>query len=74
MNFTAQERGAAKHKFTRHKCMWDIIRSLIHAGHTAQTVIDCIDAVYGQQSTVTSILNSVGRDRQNNTLHPDLVV
>jgi hypothetical protein len=41
--------------------VWDIIRSLIRAGHTAQTAIDRIYAVYGQQSTVTSILNSAGR-------------
>jgi hypothetical protein len=74
MHFTAQERGAVKHKFTRRKRVWDIIRSLIRAGHTAQTAIDRIYAVYGQGTTVTTILNRIAADRRNNTLHPDLAV
>ena len=74
MHFTAQERGACKHKFTRRKRAWDIIRALIRSGHTAQTAIDRIYAVYGQGSTVTTILNRIATDRRNNTLHPDLSV
>jgi hypothetical protein len=43
MHVTAQEPCAVKHQFTRRKHAL-----LIHAGHTAQTAIDCIFAVMGK--------------------------
>jgi hypothetical protein len=73
IHFTPQERGACKHKFTRRKRAWDIIRTMINKGHSAQTAIDRIYAVYGQGMPVTTILNRIAIDRRNNTLHPDFI-
>jgi hypothetical protein len=71
-NFTAQERGKCKYKYTRRKRAWDIMCALIHSGHTtASTAVDRIYAEYGRGSTVTYILNRIATDRRNNTLHPD---
>jgi hypothetical protein len=70
-NFTAQERGKCKYKYTRRKRAWDIMRTLICSGHTASTAIDRIYAVYGRHRTVMYILNRIAIDRRNNTLPPD---
>jgi ribosome maturation protein Sdo1 len=73
MHFTPQERGKCKHKFTRRNRAWDIIRTVINKGHSAQTAIDRIYPVYGRGMTVTTILNRIAIDRRNNTLHPDFI-
>jgi hypothetical protein len=70
-NFTAQERGKCKYKYTRRKRAWDIMCALIRSGHTASTAVDRIYAEYGRGSTVTYILNRIATDRRNNTLPPD---
>lgn len=72
--FTPTERGKEKHKFHRRKVIWDLINGLIRQGNTANQSIERIYNVYGQGSTVTSIINSIKRDRRNGNLHPDLTV
>ena len=70
--FTAQERGRVKHKYTRRKHVWDLIKLLIRSGLTYQTACDRIYAVYGHTTTVTSIINRLHNDKRSGNLHPDL--
>ena len=67
--FTTEERGKVKHKYHRRKVVWDLISRLIRAGHTA---CDRIYNVYGQDKSVTYIINKLKNDRRNGTLHVDL--
>jgi hypothetical protein len=61
--FTPTERGACKYKFHRRKVVWDKIIELIRAGHTAQTAVDTIYDVYGNDKPVTAIINAMRRER-----------
>lgn len=72
--FSAQERGRVKHKYTRRKVVWDLIRALIRSGLTYQTACDRIYNVYGQATPVTCIINKLRIDRNNGNLHPDIQV
>jgi Transcriptional activator of glycolytic enzymes len=72
--FTAQERGRVKHKYTRRKIVWDLIKVLIRSGLTYQLACDRIYHVYGQATPVTQIINRLKIDRTNGNLHPDLQV
>jgi len=73
--FTARERGGAnKHRYHRRKHVWRTVAGLIRRGHTAQSACEAIYTVYGQDSTVTFIINGLARDRRQGTLHQDLVV
>jgi len=72
--FTAQERGRVKHKYTRRKHVWDLIKLLIRTGLSYQTACDRIYNVYGQATTVTTIINRINHDKKSGTLHPDLRV
>lgn len=72
--FTAQERGRVKHKYTRRKIVWDLIKALIRSGLTYQLACDRIYHVYGQATPVTQIINRLKIDRNNGNLHPDLQV
>ena len=72
--FTSAERGRSKYKFHRRKIVWDIISALVRAGHTADTAVDRIYAVYGGQKSVTDIINGIKKDKQNGTLNPNLRV
>jgi hypothetical protein len=70
-DFTAEERGRVKYSYHRRKVVWDKIAELVRAGHTAQVAIDRIYQVYGQASTVTSIINQMRQDRRTGG-HPQL--
>jgi hypothetical protein len=72
--FTPQERGIVKHKFHRRKVVWDVLRRLVNAGHTAQVACDMIYTVYGANQTVTTIINRIKQDTRNGMLHPTLMV
>ena len=72
--FTAQERGRVKHKYTRRKHVWDLIKLLIQAGLTYQTACDRIYNVYGHATPVTAIINRFNHDKKRGNLHPDLLV
>jgi hypothetical protein len=66
--FTPTERGRVKHKYTRRKVVWETILRLMQAGLTSDNAIDRIYAVYGQELTVTEIINRMLRDRRSNTI------
>jgi hypothetical protein len=72
-DFTAQERGRVKHKYTRRKAVWDKIGEMVRGGWTAQAAIDRIYFVYGQNLCVTHIINRMKADRARGG-HPELRV
>ena len=72
--FTREERGKVKHKYHRRKVVWDLISRLIRAGLTAQVACDRIYNVYGDNKTVTYIINRIKTDTKNGTLHASLQV
>ncbi len=66
--FTAKERGGkVKHKYHRRKAVWSMVSGLVRVGLTADTAIDQIYAVYGQQTSVTNIINGIKRDSKAGT-------
>jgi hypothetical protein len=72
--FTRQERGKVKHKYTRRKAVWDTIAALVRAGLLAQVAIDRIYDVYGRATSVTRIINQLRADVRSGILHPSLQV
>jgi hypothetical protein len=72
--FTREERGRVKHKYCRRKLVWNCIATLVRAGFTAQVAIDRIYQVYGENATVTTIINRMKQDRQAGIVHQSLQV
>ncbi len=72
--FTPQERGRVKHKYCRRKVVWDVIAARVRVGDSAQVACDRIYNAYGHATPVTTIINRMKNDRQQNTLPPDLVI
>ena len=72
--FTREERGRVKHKYHRRKVVWDLVSRLINAGLTAQVACDRLYNVYGDDKTVTTIINRLKQDTRNGTLHVTLQV
>jgi hypothetical protein len=72
--FSREERGRAKHKYHRRKVVWDCVAGLVRAGFTAQVAIDRVYQVYGEGTTVTTIINRMKQDRPAGTVHPSLQV
>ena len=73
--FSRSERGGKnKHKFCRRNVIWRIIDKIVRGrGHiTADVVIDQIYAIYGQQTSVTKIINAIKEDIQRGRLNPNL--
>jgi len=62
--FSYSERGRSKHKFHRRKIVWDLVSGLVRQGHTADSGIDRIYAVYGGQTSVSNIINGLKRDKK----------
>lgn len=60
--FSTRERGRVKYKYHRRKVVWDKIKELIRRGHSHHTAIDEIYRIYGEQSTVTQIINTMRQD------------
>jgi hypothetical protein len=70
--FSEAERGRVKYKYTRRKVIWDTIRHLVNLGHSSERAADLIYKVYGEQTSVTDIINRLRRDKKNGTLNPNL--
>jgi hypothetical protein len=72
--FSQAERGGkVKHsKYCRRKVIWTMVSGLVRQGYTSDTAIDLIYSVYGQQISVTNILNQIKKDRKDGTLNPNL--
>jgi hypothetical protein len=62
-----------KHKYCR-KLVLNCIATLVRAGFTAQVAIDRIYQVYGENATVTTIINRMKQDRQAGIVHQSLQV
>jgi hypothetical protein len=56
------------HKYHQRKIVWDLIAGLVLKGHTADTAIDIIYAIYGGQTSVTNIINGLKRDQKSGAL------
>lgn len=69
--FTRRERGAQKAVYSRRKLFWDLVLKLLKKGHTSDTAIDRIYAVYGRNLAVTNILQQLRLSKKNG-YHPDL--
>ena len=69
---TRVERGRVKVQYCRRRVVWDTVAALVRAGFTAHTAIDKIYEVYGQDKTVTQIVNQMMRDRCTGASHPQL--
>jgi Transcriptional activator of glycolytic enzymes len=74
-HFSQSERGGkTKHKYCRRKVIWLMVRGMVKLGMTADSAIDQIYAVYGQQTCVTRIINLIKKDKERGTLNPNLRV
>jgi hypothetical protein len=62
------------HKYCRRKLVLNCIATLVRAGFTAQVAIDRIYQVYGENATVTTIINRMKQDRQAGIVHQSLQV
>ena len=73
--FSQAERGGkVKHIYCRRKVIWTMVSGLVRQGYTLDTAIDLIYSVYGQQMSVTNIINQIKKDRKDGTLNPNLRV
>ena len=70
--FTSYERGKVKHKYTRRKVIWDCIQRQINRGLQYNVAIDRIYQVYGQEKSVTKIINEMRKDKKEGSLHVSL--
>ena len=70
--FTPHERGQVKDKYTRRKVIWDCILRQINRSIPYNIAIDRIYQVYGENSTVTNIINRMRKDKKDNNLHVTL--
>ena len=70
--FTSRERGKVKDKYTRRKVFWDCIQRQINRGISFNVTIDRIYQVYGQEKSVTRIINEMRKDKKDNNLHVSL--
>ena len=72
--FSREERGKVKDKFHWRKVVWDCVATLVRAGLTAQVSIDHIHHIYGENTTVTNIINRMRHDRWAGVVNPMLQV
>ena len=52
---------------------WDVVASLVNAGHTSEVVIDNMYTCYDRGTSVTNILLNMVQDRETGG-HPNLRV
>ena len=62
--FMLQERGHSKFKYSRCKVVWDTVSALVRSGLTTNVVINHIYAVYGANSTVTTVISCLRTDKE----------
>ncbi len=63
-DFTPQERGRQKSKFSRRKNFWDLVNTLLKKGYSSNAAIDLIKATYGVNLPVTSVLAKVAESKR----------
>ena len=64
-DFLIAERGNCRYAFYRRKVVWDMVGQMVICGWNAAKSCNIIYTVYGQQSSVTSIINQMRKDRKN---------
>ena len=70
-DFTYQERGASKSRYSRRKLVWDLIQGLILQGHSHTAAINKIYNTYGRGLSVSKIIECIRRDKRTGG-HPNL--
>ena len=58
-DFTREERGGAKQKYSKRKLFWDLMCNLLRAGFTELAAIDKICQVYGTNRSVTYVVTKI---------------
>ena len=64
-DFTAAERGLVKYTYHRRKVLWDKVAEMVRSGWSANEACNRIYEVYGENLSVTQILNLMRKDRTN---------
>ena len=64
-DFSIAERGNCKYAYHRRKVVWDTVGQMVRSGWNAAEACNKIYSVYGQQSSVTNIINQMRKDRKN---------
>jgi hypothetical protein len=72
-NFSPSERGRVKHVYGLRNSGWQVILELVRSGITCEVAIDRIYTVYGAQTSLTTILRRLKKDRKDGTLSPNLL-
>ena len=72
--FTLAERGKSKHKYHRRRIIWRLISEMVRSGSTSDAAIDKIYSSYGNNLSVTEIINRIKRDVKAKTLPVNLQV
>lgn len=72
--FSATERGRCKHSYCRRKLVWEILARLVRAGYTPQVACDTVYGVYGQNMSVTRIIQGIKDDKRNGVQRAELQV
>ena len=65
-DFTREERGGAKQKYSKRKIFWDLMCNLLRAGFTELAAIDKIRQAYGTNRSVSYVLliNKIRGDKR----------
>ncbi len=63
--FNIQERGSVKSVFSFCKPFWDKVDKMVRVGMSAQVACDKIHWAYGQQTSITNILQNMQRDSKS---------
>ena len=63
--FLIAERGNCNSAFHRRKVVWDTVGQMDRCGWNAAEACNNIYTVYGQQLSVTSMINQMRKDRKN---------
>ena len=63
-DFTREERGGAKQKYSKRKLFWDLMYNLLRAGFTELAAIDKTRQAYGTNRSVTYVVNKIRVDKK----------
>lgn len=70
--FSPVERGRVKCTYCRRMVIWRIQDAMIRAGHTVQTACDTILSVYGENLSVSRIIECIKDDKRNGVRRAEL--
>ena len=70
-DFTAQERGRVKYKYSRRKVVWNMVEEMVRGGYDSNEACNRIYQVYGPNQSVTQIIDRMKIDKRTGG-HPAL--